>query len=95
VDTHLSGIASDSREQSQGIEQISTTVASMDGVTQNNASTAEETASAAVQLHSQAEALLRAVDRLGDLVDGDGQRPAPPQPKTKTPKQQAARHLVA
>ena len=94
VDTHLAGIASDSREQSQGIEQVSTTVASMDHVTQNNASTAEESASAAVQLNSQADALLRAVDRLGTLMDGESQRPAACATPAQAQERPPARHFV-
>jgi len=102
VDEHLAGIASDAREQSQGIEQISSTVAAMDGVTQGNASTAEESASAAVQLNAQADALVLAVDRLRTLVDGKGQKATaapPPRVKSRTrtpPRARAAgRHPVA
>ena len=76
VDEHMAGIASDSREQSQGLGQISATVAEMDGVTQANASTAEQSASAAVQLDAQANALVNAVNRLSLLING-ARRSAP------------------
>jgi methyl-accepting chemotaxis protein len=61
VDEHMAGLASDSREQSQDLEQISTTVASLDQVTHGNAATAEQSASAATELSSQADALVHAV----------------------------------
>jgi methyl-accepting chemotaxis protein len=78
VDEHMAGIAKDSHEQSMGLEQISATVTSMDKVTQGNASTAEESASAAVDLNQQADALVHAVNRLSLLIDGKHrQAPAP------------------
>jgi methyl-accepting chemotaxis protein len=77
VDEHMAGLASDSREQSQGLEQISTTVASLDQVTQGNASTAEQSASAAAELNTQADALVHAVNRLSLLVDGKHRHPSP------------------
>ena len=75
VDEHMAGIASDSREQSQGLEQISTTVAEMDKVTQENAATAEASATSAVQLNAQSDALVHAVEALRLLIDG-AQHPA-------------------
>jgi len=95
VDEHMAGIASDSGEQSQGLEQISTTVASMDRVTQSNASTAEESASAAVQLNAQADTLVKAVDGLRNLVDGGSKRPASLSPKLKTRARTTAKNPVA
>ena len=48
-------IAAASLEQSQGVEQITTAVAQMDKVVQQNASNGEESASAAEELSAQAE----------------------------------------
>jgi methyl-accepting chemotaxis protein len=78
VDELVASIATASKEQSQGIDQISTTVSSMDKVTQSNAATAEQCASAAVQLNAQAESLTSAVQDLQFLIDG--QRPVDPAP---------------
>jgi methyl-accepting chemotaxis protein len=57
VDQIVGEIATASHEQSQGISQINTAVTQMDKVTQSNAATAEETASASEELSNQAKAL--------------------------------------
>ncbi len=56
VDQIVAEIATASVEQSQGISQINTAVTQMDKVTQANAATAEETASASEELSNQAKA---------------------------------------
>lgn len=50
-------IASASLEQSQGISQIHLALAQIDSVTQQNTASAEETASASEELHSQSQVL--------------------------------------
>ncbi|HSQ42441.1 MAG TPA: methyl-accepting chemotaxis protein [Fibrobacteraceae bacterium] len=57
VNDLISEIAAASKEQAQGIEQVSTAVSQMDKVTQQNAANAEESASAAEELSSQSEEL--------------------------------------
>ena len=54
-------IATASREQSQGIEQVNTAVSQMDSVTQQNASLVEESSAAGRTLQDQAAALLKEV----------------------------------
>ncbi|MBB4845664.1 methyl-accepting chemotaxis protein [Paucibacter oligotrophus] len=54
-------ISSSSRDQSLGLEQVGTTVRSMDQATQQNAALVEETASAAESLKNQAEQLVGSV----------------------------------
>ena len=66
----LAEVAEASREQSQGISQITTAMSEMDKVTQSNAASAEESASAAQQLSLQAGNLLEAVDHLSSLIHG-------------------------
>lgn len=68
----LSEVAEASREQSQGISQITTAMIEMDKVTQSNAASAEESASAAGQLSLQASNLLIAVEDMTALVHGIG-----------------------
>ena len=63
-------IASASKEQAQGIEQVNTAVSQMDKVTQSNAASAEESASAAEELNAQAGTLQEAVAELSSMVDG-------------------------
>ena len=68
-------VASASLEQNQGIEQVNKAVGHMDQITQANAASAEESASAATELNSQAENLRQAVTQLLHIVQG-GSEPA-------------------
>lgn len=65
-------IATASKEQASGINQVTTAVSQMDQVTQQNASAAEETASSSEELSSQAESLKGTVWELRRLVEGAG-----------------------
>ncbi len=66
----VSEIAAASQEQAQGIDQINTAVAQMDKVTQQNAATAEESASASQELSTQADSMNEIVTQLVTLVGG-------------------------
>lgn len=106
LDQIVGEIATASREQSQGINQVSVAVSQMDKVTQSNAAGAEETASAAEELSSQSEMMRGSVMRLHELVDGvhagnlENARftapafaPSPsPQPTLHHPSPASARH---
>jgi methyl-accepting chemotaxis protein len=70
VDELAGQLASASQEQSQGIEQVNTAVTQMDKVTQSNAASAEESASAAAELNRQAKSMKHAVVELLSLVEG-------------------------
>ena len=72
VDDLVAQIASASKEQSRGIEQITTAVSQMDQVTQRSAATAEESASAAEELSAQADSLKESVRELLAFVGGAG-----------------------
>lgn len=80
-------IAAASREQTQGVDQVSTGVSQMDKVVQSNASNAEETAAAAEELNSQADSLLESVRGLLILVDGNASpdQTASAEPRAKHP----------
>ena len=65
LDERIAEIAQSSHEQSEGIGQLNSAVASMDKITQDNAALAEESAAAAEELKSQAEQVRLAV---GDLM---------------------------
>ncbi len=65
-------ISAASNEQSQGIDQINTSMTQMDKVTQQNAANAEESASASEELTAQAEQLTEVVEELVKLVGGGG-----------------------
>jgi methyl-accepting chemotaxis protein len=61
-------VEASSKEQAQGIEQISRAVAQMDQVTQKTAANAEESAAASEQLNAQSQALMAVVEQLQALV---------------------------
>ena len=68
VDDLVGEITMACREQSQGISQINLAVSQMDKVTQANAASAEESASASVELNGQAMALKQTMSELEALV---------------------------
>ena len=69
VDELAGAVATASKEQTQGIEQVNTAVTQVDQVTQSNAALAEQSAGAAEQLKAQTVALNQAVIELMALVD--------------------------
>ena len=68
----ISEIAAASHEQAQGIEQINKTVIALDQIVQNNASSAEETASASEEMSAQSRAMKESVIELVSLVGSEG-----------------------
>jgi methyl-accepting chemotaxis protein len=63
-------IAAASKEQAQGISQISNAIAEMDKVVQQNAANAEESAAASEELNSQAMQMKQFVAELITVVQG-------------------------
>ncbi len=61
-------IATASKEQAQGIEQLNYAVIQMDKVVQANAANSEQTASASEEMRAQAEQMMTIVQRLVTLV---------------------------
>jgi Methyl-accepting chemotaxis protein (MCP) signalling domain len=83
-------IATASKEQAQGIEQINKAVCEMDKVIQQNAASAEESASASQELNVESDRMEHIVGALVRLVgghtDGKGKKaPAPEQGPKKSP----------
>ena len=70
VDQLISQIASASKDQSSGIQQVNVAVSQMNKVTQSNAASAEETASASEEMTAQADDLKSAVSNLQALING-------------------------
>ncbi len=70
VDKLVDEITNSSREQSQGISQISIALNQMDKVTQSSAANAEETAAASEELTSQAHELTALAAQLYQFVNG-------------------------
>jgi methyl-accepting chemotaxis protein len=73
VGTLVAEIANASNEQVEGFDQINDAMVGIDQVTQQNSSNAEQSASAAVQMHAQAESLENYVGELLALI-GKGRR---------------------
>ncbi|MCC9645537.1 methyl-accepting chemotaxis protein [Rubrivivax sp. JA1029] len=75
VGSVVAGISHGADEQLQGISQINTAVAQLDGITQQNAALVEEIAAAAMQLRAKANTVTEAV-QLFHLDAGRGAAPA-------------------
>ncbi|MDA8164514.1 MAG: methyl-accepting chemotaxis protein [Desulfobacteraceae bacterium] len=89
VGTLVSEIAAASREQAQGIDQVNRAISEVDAVTQRNAATAEESASASAQLTAQAASAKTSVGELLQMVGGAGRaergHTAMPAPRLERP----------
>ncbi len=72
VERLVNSIAEASRQQTIGINQITDAVQQIDQVTQNNAASAEETASFALDLENRAAVFREAVQELQTIVFGAG-----------------------
>ena len=70
LDEMLAGIAQASHEQSDGINQLNTTMAGMDRITQSNAALSQQSAASSDDLKVQAEQVQSAVGELMKMVDG-------------------------
>jgi methyl-accepting chemotaxis protein len=95
LDERIAEIAQSSHEQSEGISQLNTAVASMDKITQENAALAEESSASAEELKAQAEQVRLAVAELLRMARGDegvAKRPSKmvaPKIKSPTPTSKA------
>jgi methyl-accepting chemotaxis protein len=72
----IAEVAEASKEQSQGIDQISKAMMQMDKVTQSNSASSEQTASSATTLKAQADILSRNVEGLERLCRGGATKEA-------------------
>ncbi len=70
VGTLVAEITQASREQSNGIDQVTIAISEMDKVVQQNAANAEESAAAAEEMNAQAEQLKDYVAELVRMVTG-------------------------
>ncbi len=92
VNSLVGEIAGASKEQAQGIEHLNQAMLEIDRVVQQNAASAEESASAAAQLQAQSESMREIVGNLDSMVrGGPGQYPQ----KTSAPKEGQHRQLRA
>jgi methyl-accepting chemotaxis protein len=71
LDERIAEIAQSSHEQSEGIGQLNSAVASMDKITQDNAALAQQSAAASEELKSQAEQVRLAVADLLRMAHGE------------------------
>ncbi|KAF0093865.1 MAG: methyl-accepting chemotaxis protein [Puniceicoccaceae bacterium 5H] len=68
VDDLLKEVTGASQKQKQGVQQINLAMGDIDRITQSNAAAAEETASAATEMHAQMDALMESVALLERLT---------------------------
>jgi methyl-accepting chemotaxis protein len=64
-------ISAASNEQAQGVSQISKAITDMDKVVQQNAATAEESASASEQMNAQAQSMKGVIRAISQIVGGN------------------------
>jgi len=81
----IDGVSAASRQQAQGIDQVSEAVTQMEKVTQTTAATAEESAAASEELSAQADTTMTVVGQLAALVGGTATATETPQSKRATP----------
>ena len=93
LDERIAEIAQSSHEQSEGIGQLNSAVASMDKITQENAALAEESSASAEELKSQAEQVRLAVAELMRMARGSDTNDTPKK-KTKNVAETAAASIV-
>jgi methyl-accepting chemotaxis protein len=87
ADSLVAEIATAAREQSQGIEQVGVAMTQMDKITQGSAANAEQSASAAEQLNSQARSMQDNVELLRSLVTNENR----PQSSARPPESKRSR----
>ena len=85
VKTMVEEVSDASRQQTQGIDQVSQAIAQMEKVTQTTAATAEESAAASEELNAQADTAMDVVNRLQALIGG-----GVAQPRTGRPSRPAS-----
>jgi methyl-accepting chemotaxis protein len=73
LDERIAEIAQSSHEQSEGIGQLNSAVASMDKITQDNAALAQQSAAASEELKAQAEQVRLAVAELMRMARNDSE----------------------
>ncbi|HYD84084.1 MAG TPA: methyl-accepting chemotaxis protein, partial [Opitutus sp.] len=90
LDERIAEIAQSSHEQSEGIGQLNSAVASMDKITQENAALAEESSASAEELKSQAEQVRLAVAELMRMARGSEANDASDKKKSKKRAEEAS-----
>lgn len=80
MDTLVADIASSARELAQGIERVAVAVRQLDGLTQQNAASSEESAAIGEEMSAQAASLKTYVDDLARIIRGHYVATAAPAP---------------
>jgi len=91
LDERIAEIAQSSHEQSEGISQLNSAVASMDKITQDNAALAQQSAGASEELKAQAEQVRLAVAELMRMARNDDRLAAAASRPEGAPERAAAR----
>ncbi len=98
--TLINEVTTATKEQNSGLSLLNKSVSEMESMTQQNAATAEESASGATELNTQAQVLMNAVSDLFAFVDGSqkaaSEPSSPEEPKNhKKPTNKAAMETSA
>lgn len=88
----IDGIAKASREQGEGVNQITVTVENLNMITQQNAALAEECSSSSVELSAQGEGLVAIINEMIALVDSGKKQMARAQANFADVEAQIQRH---
>jgi methyl-accepting chemotaxis protein len=70
VNELMNEISAASQEQAQGVDQVNKAMTQVETVTQQNAATAEESASASEEFNAQADSMRKIVQELSEIVNG-------------------------
>jgi methyl-accepting chemotaxis protein len=95
ADGLVAEIATAAKEQSQGIQQVGLAMTQMDKVTQSNAANAQQSASAAEELNSQAHSMQDTVRSLRSLVSRESGQFDRPSQRDRAPRSQLRRPAAA
>jgi hypothetical protein len=95
ADGLVAEIATAAKEQAQGIQQVGVAMTQMDKITQSNAANAEESASAAEELNSQAHAMQDTVRSLRSLVRRESGKVDAGPPRERAARGQLRRPAIA
>jgi methyl-accepting chemotaxis protein/methyl-accepting chemotaxis protein-1 (serine sensor receptor) len=94
IKTLIEEVRAASREQIEGIDQVTHAVTSMERVTQSTAASAEQNAAVGEELSAQAEAAMAAVARLSAIVEGGIAPVASPAAPKRSGRKVAAAKII-
>lgn len=80
----LEQVVQSSRQQNEGVSQVTQAISQIDSATQENAASSEETASAAQEMKEQSLAIIGQIERLERMITGSGSGSHQKQPSSSS-----------